>query len=49
MKKLIKKVFGLDVYASSKNVKGRKSSGCEDTATYKNWRKNMNSNSDSWN
>lgn len=42
MKKLIKKVFGLDVYASSKNVKGRKSSGREDSSAYKNWRLNGN-------
>ena len=36
MKKLIKKAFG--IFASAKNVKGRKSDGVEDTSPYKNWR-----------
>ncbi len=38
MKALIKKVMGIGVFASAKNVMGRKSSGREDYAGYKNWR-----------
>lgn len=37
MKKLINKVFGVNIYATSKNVQGRKSSGVEDFAGYNHW------------
>lgn len=42
MKKLINKLFGVNVYATSKNVQGRKSIGAEDLNGYKNWRKRYN-------
>lgn len=37
MKKLIAALFGAQVHASSKNIKGRKSQGVEDSSGYKNW------------
>lgn len=37
MKKVMK-FFGIEVYASNKSIKGRKSNGAEDTSTFKNWR-----------
>lgn len=37
MKKLINKVFGVNIYATSKNVQGRKSSGVEDWSGYNHW------------
>lgn len=43
MKQLINKLFG--VYATSKNVKGRKSIGAEDLSGYKNWRADYNDGS----
>lgn len=44
MKKLINKVFGVNIYATSKNVQGRKSSGIEDISDFKHWRVRMPNN-----
>lgn len=38
MKNIISKLFGVNVYATSKNVQGRKSIGAEDRGLGKNWR-----------
>ena len=38
MKKLIAALYGAQVHASNKNIKGRKSQGVEDvSSSYKNW------------
>lgn len=42
MKKLINKLFGVNVYATSKDVQGHKSSGAEDFGSYKFWRTDYN-------
>lgn len=38
MKKLIAQVLGVELYANAQNINGKKSSGCEDTSSYSNWR-----------
>lgn len=48
MKKLINKVFGVNIYATSKNVQGRKSSGIEDESGYKNWAYNKPLTNGGW-
>lgn len=45
MKKLIAKVFGVEMYANARNIRGRKSSGCEDSSSYHNWRTNPSNSS----
>lgn len=45
MKKLINKLFGVNVYATSKNVQGKKSNGSEDVSWEKNWRLKYNDQS----
>ncbi len=47
MIKFIKNFFGVE--ATAKNIRGRKSNGCEDTSSYKNWRKERSSSSSSIN
>jgi len=50
MKKLIEKIFGVKVHAMHTAIKGKKSGGSQDTASYKNWRKDAKrNNSDSIN
>lgn len=38
MKKLIAKVFGVEMYANAQNIHGKKSSGVEDSSSYRYWR-----------
>ena len=38
MKKLIEKVFGVELHANAQNIHGKKSSGCEDASGYQNWK-----------
>lgn len=39
MKKLIAKVFGVEMYANARNIRGKKSSGVEDTGGgFKYWK-----------
>lgn len=40
MKKLIAKVFGVELHANAQNINGKKSSGVEDYSSYNNWRAN---------
>lgn len=39
MKRLIAKVFGVELHANAQNIHGRKSSGVEDMQGYQNWRR----------
>ncbi len=43
----IKNFFGVE--ATAKNIRGKKSSGCEDGACYKHWRKENKATDDSIN
>jgi len=38
MKKLIAKVFGVELHANPQNINGKKSSGTEDASCYSNWK-----------
>ena len=38
MKKLIAKVFGVELHANAQNIHGKKSSGVEDYSSYSNWK-----------
>ena len=38
MNKLMNVLFGAEMHASAKDIRGKKSSGCEDEAAYNNWR-----------
>lgn len=31
-------LFGAEMHASAKDIRGKKSSGCEDNSDYKHWR-----------
>jgi len=42
MKKLIAKVFGVEMYANAQNIHGRKSSGVEDFTGYNHWKQPSN-------
>lgn len=39
MKKLIAKVFGVELHANAQNINGRKSSGVEDSQGYQHWKR----------
>lgn len=47
MKKFIMNLLGIE--ATAKNIRGRKSSGCEDSGGYHNWRKFNYDNAESIN
>ena len=38
MNKLMNVLFGAEMHASAKDIRGRKSSGCEDDGGYNNWK-----------
>lgn len=38
MNKLMNVLFGAEMHASAKDIRGKKSSGCEDDGDYKHWR-----------
>lgn len=38
MNKLMNVLFGAEMHASAKDIRGKKSSGCEDSIDYKHWR-----------
>ena len=42
MKKFIMNLLGIE--ATAKNIRGRKSSGCEDNQSYRNWKQGEDSN-----
>lgn len=38
MKKLIAKVFGVELHANARNIQGKKSNGVEDSYGYQHWK-----------
>lgn len=49
MKKFIEMLFGAKQHANARNIRGKKSSGMEDTNGYQHWKANYNDTTESWN
>ena len=49
MKKLIAKVFGVELYANAQNIRGRKSCGYEDITGFRFWRSDQNTTPEAMN
>lgn len=44
MNKLMNVLFGAEMHASAKEIRGKKSQGVEDQGSYKNWRERTPNN-----